>query len=154
MDGSEPAIGLAFSLIVISIPIAIVDYSYSKKEGGILQGVTRFLRDLVETRKTGLSPERCIQALSKRDYGKFSNHLKTMSSGLSWGLSLRKIFDDFSNKVKNWLSQVNMYLLIDSIEIGGGAEESSATAWWDGRYWSYQVGNPWRPVPAKCSSPL
>lgn len=127
MEGSEPAIGLAFSLIIISIPIAIVDSSYSKKEGGILQGVTRFLRDLVETRKTGLSPERCIKALSKRDYGKFSNHLKTMSAELSWGFSLRKIFEDFSNKVKNWLSQVNMYLLIDSIEIGGGAEESLET---------------------------
>ena len=127
MDGSEPALGLALSLIVMSIPLAIVDYSYSKKEGGILQGVTRFLRDLVETRKTGLSPERCIQALSNRDYGRFSNHLKTMSAGLSWGLSLRKIFEDFSTKVTNWLSQVNIYLLIDSIEIGGGAEESLET---------------------------
>ncbi len=127
MDGSKPALGLTISLIAISIPIALVDYSYSKKEKGVLQGVTSFLRDLVETRKTGLSPERSIQVLSKRDYGKFSEHLRRMSSELSWGFSLREIFEDFNSKVKNWLSQINIYLLIDTIEIGGGTEESLET---------------------------
>jgi len=127
MDGSTAALGLTFSLIVISIPITIADYFYSKKEGGILQGVTSFLRDLVETRKTGLSPEKCIQVLSKRDYGKFSKHLNVISSKLSWGFSLRDIFQDFSVKTKNWLSQINIYLLIDTIEVGGGSEESLET---------------------------
>jgi flagellar protein FlaJ len=122
MDGSKPALGLALSLIITSIPITVSEHLYSKEEGGILQGVTSFLRDLVETRKTGLSPEKCIQVLSKRDYGRFSKQLKIMSSELSWGFSLRKIFEDFCNKTKNWLSQVNMYLLIDTIEVGGGTE--------------------------------
>jgi len=127
MDGSKPALGLALSLIITSIPITVSEHLYSKEEGGILQGVTSFLRDLVETRKTGLSPEKCIQVLSKRDYGRFSKQLKIMSSELSWGFSLRKIFEDFCNKTKNWLSQVNMYLLIDTIEVGGGTEESLET---------------------------
>jgi flagellar protein FlaJ len=127
MDGSGAALGLTFSLIVVSIPIAFADYSYSKREKGILEGVASFLRDLVETRKTGLSPERCILALSRRDYGRFSRHIKQMSSELGWGFSLREIFDDFTSRVKNWVSQINMYLLIDTIEVGGGTEESLET---------------------------
>lgn len=123
-EGCEPALGMAFSLIVISIPVIIVDHHYAKEEKGVLQGLTTFLRDLVENRKSGLSPERCIHILSKRDYGRFSKHLRRISSELGWGFPLRKIFADFQERVTSWLSQVNLYLLVDTIEVGGGNEES------------------------------
>jgi len=125
--GSEAALGLAISMVSFSLPVYILDRHYSEKERGILQGVTSFLRDLVENRKTGLSPEKSIQALSERDYGKFSRHLRMMSTKISWGIPLKKIFADFMNEVKNWPSLVNLYLLIDTIEVGGGTEESLET---------------------------
>lgn len=125
--GCEPALGLAFSLIIMAVPVVIVDRHYLAEERGILQGINSFLRDLVENRKTGLSPERCIQILSKRDYGHFSKHLKRISSGLSWGFPLLKIFKTFESKVKSWLAQINTRLLVDAIEVGGGGEESLET---------------------------
>lgn len=125
--GTETALGLAICMISVSLPVHILDRHYSEREGGVLQGVTSFLRDLVENRKTGLSPEKSIQALSERDYGKFSEHLRIMSTKISWGIPLRIIFSDFMNEVKNWPSLVNLYLLIDTIEVGGGTEESLET---------------------------
>ncbi len=122
--GTEPALGLALSLITLSLPMAIFDYRYSETEKGVLDGVTNFLRDLVENRKTGLSPEKSIQLLAERDYGKFSRYIKLMSAEISWGIPLRQIFEDFKSRVKNWLCLVNLYLLIDTIEVGGGTEES------------------------------
>jgi len=126
-EGCEPALGLAISLIVVSFPMVISDRHFSESEKGILEGMTNFLRDLVENRKTGLSPERSIQALADRDYGKFSKYLKLMSAELSWGIPLRKIFNDFKSRVKNWTCLINLYLLIDTIEVGGGTEESLET---------------------------
>jgi flagellar protein FlaJ len=122
--GCEPSLGLAFSLIVTVIPALIFDRYYSREEKGILNGITSFLRDLVENRKTGLSPEKCIQILSDRDYREFSKYLKRISSEINWGLPLREVFEDFRKTVKSWLAQINIYLLIDSIEVGGGTEES------------------------------
>jgi flagellar protein FlaJ len=122
--GTEPALGLALSLITLSLPMTIFDYRYSETEKGVLDGVTNFLRDLVENRKTGLSPEKSIQLLAERDYGKFSRYIKLMSAEISWGIPLRQIFEDFKSRVKNWLCLVNLYLLIDTIEVGGGTEES------------------------------
>jgi flagellar protein FlaJ len=126
-QGCEPALGLAFSLIAVAIPVFIVDRYYSKEESGILQGITSFFRDLVENRKTGLSPEKCIQILSNRDYGRFSKHLKRISSELGWGFPLHKVFEDFKKNVRNWLALVNIYLLVDTIAVGGGTEESLET---------------------------
>jgi flagellar protein FlaJ len=126
-EGTEPSLGLAISLIVLSLPMLISDHHFLETEGGILDGVTNFLRDLVENRKTGLSPERSIQSLAERDYGKFSKYLKLMSAEISWGISLKQIFEDFKHRVKNWICLVNLYLLIDTIEVGGGSEESLET---------------------------
>ncbi len=126
-EGCEPALGLTVSLIALSLPMYISDRHFSGTEKGIVEGVTSFLRDLVENRKTGLSPERSIQSLANRDYGRFSKYLRLMSAELSWGIPLRKIFEDFKSRVKNWTCLINLYLLIDTIEVGGGTEESLET---------------------------
>jgi len=115
------------SLIALSLPMYFFDRLFAETEKGVLEGVVSFLRDLVENRKTGLSPERSIQTLAERDYGKFSQYLKLMSAEISWGIPLRRIFEDFKSKVRNWLCLVNLYLLIDTIEVGGGTEESLET---------------------------
>lgn len=123
-EGCEPSVGFAFSLIVGSIPAFIADRYHSKEHTGVLNGITSFLRDLVENRKTGLSPEKCIQILSSRDYREFSKYLKRISSEINWGLPLREVFEDFRKGIKSWLAQINIFLLIDSIEVGGGTQES------------------------------
>jgi flagellar protein FlaJ len=97
---------------------------YVGGESKTLLGITQFLRDLVETRKSGLSPERCIHALSNRDYGSFSKHLIKISMKLNWGYPLRTIYEEFRDNVKNWPALINIYLLTDTIEVGGGTEES------------------------------
>jgi len=126
-EGCEPALGLSISLVILSFPMILSDHYFSEAEKGILEGVTNFLRDLLENRKTGLSPEKSIQSLVDRDYGKFSKYLRLMSAELSWGIPLRKIFDDFKSRVKNWVCLINLYLLIDTIEVGGGTEKSLET---------------------------
>ena len=126
-EGTEAALGLAITLIMVALPGAIADMYYVGREGKILDGINNFLRDLVETRKSGLAPERCIHALAGRDYGVFSKYLEIISMKIHWGYPLRKIFVEFRQKIKNWLALVNIYLLVDTIEVGGGTEQSLET---------------------------
>ncbi len=123
-EGCEPALGLAISFIVTAIPAVVADQYYAKETMGVLTGITSFLRDLVENRKTGLSPEKCIQILSDRDYRGFSKYLKRISTEIGWGLPLREVYNDFKKNVSSWLARINIFLLIDSIEVGGGTNES------------------------------
>jgi flagellar protein FlaJ len=84
------------------------------------QGVTNFLRDLTEVRKTGLSPEKCIENLSKRDYGAFSRELRKISSEISWGIPIKKVMNDFLHRTRSWMVQIVMFLLVETIDVGGG----------------------------------
>lgn len=112
--------GVAISLVVMCTPPAIVHSKISRRRSEIEKGIANFLRDLTEVRKTGMAPERCIENLSKRNYGAFSKELEKISSELSWGLPLRKVFEDFMKRTKSWLSQLVIFLLVEAIDVGGG----------------------------------
>ena len=123
-EGTEASLGLAMTLIFISIPVYISDHLTAGRSSSLMDGITQFMRDLVEVRKSGLSPEKSIDALSAREYKGFSRYLQDISTKINWGYPLRQIYQEFAAKVKNWIALVNLYLLIDTIEVGGGTEKS------------------------------
>lgn len=113
-------IAVAIALIISAVPPAIVHQKIASRKSSIEHGIANFLRDLTETRKTGLSPERCIESLSDRDYGAFSKELKKMSSDISWGIPVRNVIMDFVKKTRSWMSQIVMFLLLEAVDVGGG----------------------------------
>ena len=123
-EGTEASLGLAMTLIFISIPVYISDHLTAGRSSSLMDGITQFMRDLVEVRKSGLSPEKSIDALSAREYRGFSRYLQDISTKINWGYPLRQVYQEFAAKVKNWIALVNIYLLIDTIEVGGGTEQS------------------------------
>ncbi|MEM3711938.1 MAG: type II secretion system F family protein [Thermoproteota archaeon] len=125
--GYEPTIGLTLTLMIATIPAMAYRIGISIREKGMDIGFSGFLRDLVEIRKSGLSPEKCIINLSERNYGKLSKHIKTMATQISWGISHSKIYETFSKHVRSWLTKISMFLLLDAIEVGGGTPETLET---------------------------
>jgi len=111
---------VAIALVISAVPPAFVHGKVSGRKASIEHGIANFLRDLTETRKTGLSPEKCIENLSERDYGEFTKELRKMSSDLSWGVPMRKVIMDFVHRTKSWMSQIVMFLLLEAVDVGGG----------------------------------
>lgn len=113
-------VAIAVALCIATAPAAMVYIRLNRKKVGMEQGVASFLRDLTEVRKTGLSPEKCIESLAKRDYGVFSKELRKISSEISWGIPLKRVIIDFLNRTKSWMTQIVMFLLVETIDVGGG----------------------------------
>ncbi len=113
-------IALTISLFVATAPAAIVHQKLSTHRIQTEQGINSFLRDLTEVRKTGLSPEKCIESLSHREYGVFSKELRKISAEISWGIPVRKVIMDFLKRTKSWMTQIVMFLLVETVDVGGG----------------------------------
>jgi len=113
-------VAVAITLFVATAPAAVVHSRLSKKRTSMEQGINSFLRDLTEVRKTGLSPEKCIESLSNRDYGTFSRELRKISAEISWGLPVKKVIMDFLKRTRSWMVQIVMFLLVETIDVGGG----------------------------------
>ncbi len=122
--GFDAAFGIIIPLLILLVPAAIAEIIYSSTEKNILTGVTRFLREMVEVRKTGLTPERSIESLSRRKYGRFSKILRTVAGKIAWGTPYQKIHEYVQRSVRHWVSKVNLYILFDAIEVGGGTPET------------------------------
>jgi len=112
-------IAISMALFVTTAPAAVVHHKLSAKRASTEQGITSFLKDLTEVKKTGLSPERCIESLANRDYGRFSEEVRKISSEISWGAPVRKVIMDFVKRTRSWMSQIVMFLLVETIDVGG-----------------------------------
>jgi flagellar protein FlaJ len=113
-------VAIAIALFIATAPPAVVHAKLSKKKTSTEQGINSFLRDLTEVRKTGLSPEKCIESLSNRDYGEFSKELRKISSEISWGVPVKKVIMDFVRRTRSWMTQIVMFLLVETVDVGGG----------------------------------
>jgi flagellar protein FlaJ len=113
-------IAIAIALFIATAPAAVVHTRLSAKKTSTEAGINSFLRDLTEVRKTGLSPEKCIENLAHRDYGEFSKELRKISSEISWGVPVRKVIFDFLKRTRSWMTQIIMFLLVETIDVGGG----------------------------------
>jgi flagellar protein FlaJ len=120
---SKMPVALAIGLCISAAPAAVVHGKLASKKTSTEQGVNSFLRDLTEVRKTGLSPEKCIESLSHREYGVFSKELRKISSEISWGIPLKKVMMDFISRTKSWMTQIVMFLLVETVDVGGGTIE-------------------------------
>ena len=112
-------IAISMALFITTAPAAVVHHKLSAKRASTEQGITSFLKDLTEVKKTGLSPERCIESLANRDYGRFSEEVRKISSEISWGAPVRKVIMDFVKRTRSWMSQIVMFLLVETIDVGG-----------------------------------
>jgi len=109
-------------LLTISIPSAVVYLKIAKINSDAENAMPSFLRDVTESRKIGLSPEKSIVHATKRTgYGKFSGVLSLIRSQMEWGISLKKIFGNVKRKIQTWPVLVNFLILVETIKIGGGS---------------------------------
>ncbi len=113
-------VAIGIGLFVATAPAAAVYIKLNREKVGMEQGVASFLRDLTEVRKTGLSPEKCIESLSSRDFGVFSKELRKISSEISWGVPVKKVIMGFVSRTRSWMTQIVMFLLVETIDVGGG----------------------------------
>jgi flagellar protein FlaJ len=116
-------LGLVAFTIVTFTPPAYDYHRASKKTRGLVRNTASFLRDLSETRKTGLSPERCIINLSSRTYGTLTPVVKKIAAALYSGLPVEVAVSRALRGLKEWFTLITFRFLVDSISVGGGSPE-------------------------------
>jgi flagellar protein FlaJ len=113
---------LTVCLTVGVVPGALQYYKITRVNYNAEKSLPSFLRDITESQKTGISPEKSIiHATKRRDYGHFSQFLELIRSQIEWGVSLKDIFENFKQKIHSWPVLVNFMMMVETIEVGGGA---------------------------------
>ena len=116
---------VTISLVIASLLPAIQYRKIAKTNYSAEDRIPSFIRDVTESHKIGLSPEKSIvQATKRKGYGEFSKYVDLMRSQIEWGVPLRKIFDNIRQEIRSWFVKVNFAMMIETIEIGGNSTQS------------------------------
>ena len=116
---------VTIGLVAASLLPAIQYYRIAKVNYNAEDSMPSFIRDVTESQKIGLSPEKSIvHAAKRKDYGPFSTFLELMRSQIEWGVPLRKTFRNLRQKVRSWFVTLNFAMMVETIEIGGNSTQS------------------------------
>ncbi len=112
-------------LVGASILPTIQYYRIAKVNYNAEEAIPSFIRDITESQKTGMSPEKSIvQATKRKDYGPFSKFLLLIRSQIEWGIPLRKTFENIKKEIRSWFVVVNFAMMVETLEIGGNSIQS------------------------------
>ncbi|MGD6851439.1 MAG: type II secretion system F family protein [Candidatus Bathyarchaeia archaeon] len=112
-------------LVAVTMPLAIQYYRIAKINYNAEESMPSFIRDITESQKSGLSPEKSIvQATKRKDYGSFSKFLELIRSQIEWGIPLRKTFENLRKEIRSWFVVVNFAMMVETLEIGGNSIQS------------------------------
>ncbi len=112
-------------LVAASLPIAIQYRQIARVNYNAEESIPSFIRDITESQKTGLSPEKSIiQATKRKDYGYFSKFLVLIRSQIEWGIPLKKTFANLRKEIRSWFVTINFSMMVETIEIGGNSIQS------------------------------
>ena len=107
-------------LIIAAVYPAIKFEREARTRKAIENALPKFVRDIAEVRKTGLSPERCIQQVASQNYGALSKHIREMSAQIGWGIPIRKVMMNFANTIQIWSAKSIAFVLLEVVDLGGG----------------------------------
>ena len=79
-----------------------------------------FLRDLIESLRSGMPFHQAIISSSKVNYGKLSDEVVKMANQLSWGLPFNKVIDQFSERTRRSRRLNNIIKIIRESYFSGG----------------------------------
>jgi flagellar protein FlaJ len=117
----DPVYALPIFLIAASAWPAYRGMKLEKNMKGMESELPSYLRDVAESRKAGLSPEKCIVYASERIRDSaFHGVVKSFANQLEWGVPLRKIYENLAGSVKSFSALIHFRVLIEAIESGGG----------------------------------
>lgn len=113
------------NLVIIAAFISVVPfflYKYSKFMWlkSLETQFPNFLRDLADSKRSGMSFPEAIRIASKTNYGKLTPEIELMSNRLSWGTPFLRVLDIFGEKVKDSKVMTEaMNIIKESYQSGG-----------------------------------
>ena len=107
------------SLIMFVLPIALVRYYEMVKIKGLEENFPQFIRDLVESIRSGMTLPKAVESISRNDYGNLSQLVKRLDAQLNWGIPFNQAFLKFSRSTKSKLIGRMTLTIIESHRFGG-----------------------------------
>jgi flagellar protein FlaJ len=105
--------------IMFIVPIALIRYYEIWKIKAAEDYFPQYMRDLVESIRSGMTLPQAVKSVSGNDYGHLSPHVKRLNAQLDWGIPFDKALLNFSKSTGSKLIGRITSTIIESHRFGG-----------------------------------
>ncbi|MFH0711221.1 MAG: type II secretion system F family protein [Candidatus Aenigmatarchaeota archaeon] len=91
---------IIISVFIVAVPQFFLSYQLYKDIKEMEEKFPIFLRDMIESLRSGMPFHQAIITNSKIDYGRLSIEVKKMAHQISWGVPFNRVIDQFGYRVK------------------------------------------------------
>jgi len=88
------------AVFIIAIPLFLQRYSRFVWIKAVEEQFPNFIRDLADSKRSGMSFTEAISIASKSNYGKLTPDIKKMNNRLSWGTPFLRVMEIFGDSIK------------------------------------------------------
>jgi flagellar protein FlaJ len=110
---------LILAAIMFVTPIALVKYYETWKTKSLEDFFPQYMRDLVETIRSGMTLPQAVKTVSENDYGHLNPYVKKLNAQLDWGIPFDKALLKFSRSTGSKLIGRITSTIIESHRFGG-----------------------------------
>ncbi|MFH0949184.1 MAG: type II secretion system F family protein [Candidatus Aenigmatarchaeota archaeon] len=117
-SGTFFALNLIGIALFIGMPVAY-KYIQNQRIKKIEKLFPKFLRDITEDIKSGMTLPQAFKAASKNNYDALTPYVKEMSAKISFGITFEKVLKNFASKVGSKNMKRNIEMIIETHKSGG-----------------------------------
>lgn len=114
---------LIVAIMIAIFPPAAVNYIDRRWRIAVDNNIPKFLREVADASRTGLTLVRAIEVSTERRYGPLTEELKRLVRQLSWGATLEDALRSFGDRVNTRLARRTAILLTEVSRAGGNIQE-------------------------------
>lgn len=111
---------IVLSTFIVAIPQFFFLYEVYRDLKSMEEKFPVFLRDIIESVRSGIPLHKAIITISTFDYGRLSIEVKKMANQLTWGLPLENVLDQFADRVKRSKHLYTNIKIIREAHLSGG----------------------------------
>jgi len=92
--------GIILGVFLIAVPIILIRYERFRSIKEMEEKFPLFLRDVVDSIRSGMPLHQAIISNSTLEYGRLSKEVQKMANQLSWRMPVNQVLDQFTERVK------------------------------------------------------
>lgn len=114
-------INLSAVVVILGVPLMVKYHDYSKvKKIEII--FPKFLRDITENIRNGMTLPQAIRTVSSNEYDVLTPYVQEMNAKISWGISFETVLIDFADKTGSASLRRTVQTVIEAHRSGGTIE--------------------------------
>lgn len=111
------------SILLLIGPISFYFYKRYKIRKDMQEKFPDFLTEVSDSLSSGMTTFEAIKVAEKGRYGYLNNEIKRMKTQLSWNISVRDVFSDFSDRIKSGIIQRIIVTINEGLLMGGNTSK-------------------------------